>query len=115
MIRHDVAKNAMRVGDQSRPPCGSPGDNAMILSENQFDLFDPTAGRRNTPPSPPRGPRWLRSAHEVCVRREVRRWSDFQLENRGFGLLTRPWFWPWDVEEMDAIKFEQRRRQRKKA
>lgn len=82
----------------------------MISFDNhQTDLFDPSAGWSNYPSTPPTR-RWLRSIHEVLARREVRRWSDFQLENMDFGVRTRPWFWATDLDLLRSIAAEQRRR-----
>lgn len=84
----------------------------MISCDNhQTDLFDPSAGWSNHPPTPPTR-RWLRSVQEVLARREVRRWSDFQLDNMEFGLRTRPWFWPTDLDLLRSIATEQRRRRK---
>jgi hypothetical protein len=83
----------------------------MISFDNgQTDLFDPSAGWSNYPSTPLPNRRWLRSTHEVLTRREVRRWSDFQLENMDFGLRTRSWFWLSDLDLLQSIAAEQRRR-----
>ena len=75
----------------------------------QLDFFESNGGFRNAPPPSPRS-RFLGSIAEVLYRREVRRLSNFKLENSHFCLMTRPWFWPDELMKRQVLELEMRRR-----
>lgn len=80
----------------------------MAPVDIQLDFFG--ANRDHTNPARRRRTPFVTALWQLPIARNVRRMTDFRLENTLFCLRTRPWFRPEEEFEIEALERELKRR-----